>query len=410
MAKQKHQGGLKERLREQEAIEARTKAMLSSSIRSHEAKKLEEDMKNSLENIAQKLILDYGDRRIREISTFNRSLRTKDRGKITLAVATHLFGKYKVPSYLQECWYLEQEIVSNTNLRQHWWERRQARQDIVRVSAEEIRLRRQWFITAASGGSLYKEHTKGILSKQETHTFLNCPVDADFREAIIFAIATNHTQDLGIRTRVMKSKLRDFPGITWLERNIWREVIQFFCSNEIPLQEMNDLIDYFIHCDNRARIQQTHYSLRGRNLQSLRRQMQDWHYELARVKRMGDARWEGIPIADDEFELDGMPGNKWSFTQIKTSKDLAAEGTAMHHCVYSYQEKCVSGKSSIWSVKRHQPKKSIAFERALTLEINENGEVIQIRGFANRQARPEEMHAVNHWMRKNYLTARRYAY
>ena len=91
-------------------------------------------------------------------------------------------------------------------------------------------------------------------------------------------------------------------------------------------------------------------------------------------------------------------------SQVKTSKDLAAEGTAMHHCVYSYQHKCIDGSSSIWSVRRLQRKKGITPERALTLEINDDGVIIQIRGFANRPARPEELEAVRYWARKNYLS------
>jgi hypothetical protein len=38
---------------------------------------------------------------VREISTFNRSLKTNDVGKQAIAIASHLYGKYKVPGILR---------------------------------------------------------------------------------------------------------------------------------------------------------------------------------------------------------------------------------------------------------------------------------------------------------------------
>ncbi len=407
MKRQKHEGGLKERLAAQEESAARWAEGLRRTTRSIEAKQAEDARGITVEEIAAKMLFTYPGKTIRDIKTFNRSLKSKDKGKVQLAVATHLFGKYKVPGYMQECWYTEKVVTSSAQpVRGRWFNHHAPQpQEVISVAAPEILMRRDWFITQASGGSIYKDHTKGILTKGEVHAFLNCPIPCDFREAIIYALASQWTKDTGIVSRVMRSKLNTHPGVNWIkDRAIWREVIHFYCVTELTFQQMNDLFDYFVHADAQARGRQQEYRLKGRNLQSLTRQMQDWHYELARVKRMGDAKWEGIPIADAEFELDGQPGNTWFINQLKTSKELAAEGTAMHHCVYGYQNKCTTGQSSIWSVKRLQKKKAISPERALTLEIDENGCIIQIRGFANRPARPEELEAVRHWARKNYLS------
>jgi len=406
MKRQKHEGGLKERLAAQEEQAAKWQEGLRQSTRNIEAKQAQLAAGASVEQIAHKMATDYVGKTIRNISTFNRSLKSKDKGKIQLAVANHLFGKYKVPSHMQDCWYSDRVEVPGTR-QGNRWERRywEPAAPVITVATPEILMRRDWFITQASGGSLYKEHAKGILTKAEVHSFLTCPIVCDFREAIIYALVSQWTKDIGKASRIMKSKLNTLTGVNWIkDRPIWREVIHFYCMNEVSFQEMNDLFDYFVHAEAQARQRQQEYSLKGRNLQSLTRQMRDWHYELARVKRMGNAKWEGIPVEDAEFELDGQPGNTWFINQIKTSKDLAAEGTAMHHCVYSYQSKCISGQSSIWSVRRLQRKKGLNPERALTLEINENGAIIQIRGFANRAARVEELEAVRHWARKNYLT------
>jgi hypothetical protein len=118
---------------------------------------------------------------------------------------------------------------------------------------------------------------------------------------------------------------------------------------------------------------------------------------------MGDAKWDGIAVDNLEFQLDNYPNLTWTITQLLTSKELAAEGTSMHHCVYGYQSVCVSGSRGIFSVKCLNKKKNIVAERALTLEITERGEIVQIRGFANRVAKPEELEAVKFWAKKEKL-------
>lgn len=419
MKPQKHEGNLKARLAQREVAAEKMLEGLKQSTKVLESKAIVAEQAASVESIALYLKTQYSSRCIREIDTFNRSLKSKDRGKVMLAVATHLFAKYKVPAFMQECWYTDSVTVTvnRQEPRPRWqrWEPYEAAPTATREASTEIKLRRDWYITQASGGSLFKERCKGILTKNEVHAFLNCPLPCNFREAIIYAIVSQHGSNLGVITRIMKCKLNQKPGVDWINGTtlrptpVVREMIKFFYDHpELTLDQINDLIDYIEHANTAATARREVYSLKGRNLHSLSRQMQDWHYELARVKRMGNAKWEGIPIADSSFELPGQPKVQWSVSQVKTSKDLAAEGTAMHHCVYSYQARCISGVSSIWSLCRHVEKRTLVPERALTLEIDENGRIIQIRGIANRAARADELEAVRFWARQNQLTINRY--
>lgn len=369
--------------------------------------------KKSLINIADR-IKTYGNP-LRDISTFNRSFKTTNEGKITLAVAQHIFGKYKTPSFLQNSWFHLKPLI-DVEIKEDVTGRRRDQTNRFKttvVPEAEINLRCKWFVCVASGGSLWKEYTKAkitlgfsgevkttpLLTRQENHDFLTCPLDASFREALLYAIARSYTQKLGLIHKIMKCKMLNFaftdgnPLHVYTE-TIWREAIHFFCEHEnLSLQQINDLIDYFIHA--KAQPQTTPYSLKGRHLASLTRQMKDWHWELTRVQKMGDAHWEGVMVADSSFTIKSQPGRTWTFTQMKSSKALSAEGSAMHHCVYSYQSGCISGKFSIWSVKLSS---KICFdERVLTIELTEEGKIVQIRGYANRSVRPEEMEAVRHW-------------
>jgi hypothetical protein len=368
------------------------------------------------ERVAGDITYRYGDQSfVRTMRDFNRSLRTKDTGKIRLAVATHLFGKYPTPKHLQDAWtYVRPD--RNSDYRHVTWRRTEAPPPAPVTTDVELERRQLWFITQATGGSLYKKWTKDFLSKKETHAFLTCPIRVTFEEAILWALASSHTSDNGLRGRIMKSKLigkvpailpqpspnQMLKGVYSLGESseFWRDVVRFFCVNPVSIQELNDFVDYLSAKRNADRA----YSLKGRTIVSLKEQMQQWHRDLARVKRMGNHTWPGLDLPDFEFEQNDV---HWQFKQIKTSKALADEGNRMHHCVYSYQQYCINGRTSIWSVLR---KKKGNMERAVTIEVNNaDRKIVQIRGYANRTALDNEMYAIKWWASKNNLSIGRYA-
>jgi len=80
--------------------------------------------------------------------------------------------------------------------------------------------------------------------------------------------------------------------------------------------------------------------------------------------------------------------------QLRTAADLVAETRAMHHCVASYAAKCIAGNASIWSLRRRAAGNT---ERLLTIELDRQHRAIQVRGFANRTARPEERKLLERW-------------
>jgi hypothetical protein len=81
-------------------------------------------------------------------------------------------------------------------------------------------------------------------------------------------------------------------------------------------------------------------------------------------------------------------------TQLRTAADLVAETGATHHCVASYAAKCVAGHASIWSLRRRAAGHT---ERLLTIELDRQHRVIQVRGFANRPPRAEERKLLERW-------------
>lgn len=319
----------------------------------------------------------------RDPQAWQPKLKTRDPARLRLAAARHLFALYPVPHALEEVW------LDGSNL-----------------SVDETTLRRRWYVVAARGRSLWKEEARDWLSRKEVHWFLNSPAYLGFDAAIWLAIARSYTEDLGVAQRIARSKIARTPRADF---SFWRDAARFFCGNPAPVEEIDDLCDYIA-----ARHQQDRtFSLSGRTLGSLTRQMQDWHRDIAAVARIEAARrafradgkgepdpgrWAGSVLADWDWQPSGSQARKrreeFVVTQLVTANELVAESRAMHHCVWSYAQKCISGGCSIWSMRRRSPGR---VDRLLTIELDQRNRAIQVRGFGNRLANAEELQVLGRW-------------
>ena len=252
------------------------------------------------------------------------------------------------------------------------------------------------------------------LSRKEVHAFLNPPGSLGFEEAIWQAIARSYSNDPGIALRIARSRIAQTPRA---ELGFWREVARFFCAHPTTVEEMDDLRDYLADCYRRN----PEFSLKGRTLASLGRQMHEWHSDLEAIGRIEAARrraeaararargqasapeaagggsWPGAAIADWSWSpavKDRSKREEYLVIQLRTAADLVAETRAMHHCVASYAAKCIAAHASIWSLRRRAAGNT---ERLLTIELDRQYRAIQVRGFANRTPRTEERKLLERW-------------
>lgn len=328
---------------------------------------------------------------VRDAWAWRPKLKTRDAGKLRLAAARHLFALYPVPVHLERIW------IGADGL-----------------EADEVRLRKRWYVAAVRGRSLWKEEARQWLSRKEVHWFLNPPGELGFDEAFWAAIARGYTEDIGVALRIARSKIVRAPRG---DLAFWREVARFFCVNPTTLEKIDDLCDYLAAAYRRDRA----YSLKGRTLASLERQMAQWHRDLAVVARIEAARrraaqararpngrasasasqcgrWAGSPLADWSWQPSENAARRrreeYVVTQIVTADELVAEGRAMHHCVWTYAQRCIAGQVSIWSLRRKTQGK---VDRLLTIELDRQNRAVQVRGFANRLATADEGQVVGRW-------------
>ncbi len=334
---------------------------------------------------------------VRDAHAWHPQMKTRDAARLRLAAARHLFALYPVPAMLERIWI-----------------------DDAGLGAEEVRLRKHWYVVAARGGSLYKAGAGDWLTRKEVHAFLNPPAGLGFEEAFWHAIARSNVGDPGVAMGIARSKIARKPRG---ELAFWREVARFFCANPAPVETIDDLCDYLAECHHRD----PDYSLEGRTLASLNRRMREWHHDIAAIERIEairrraggraiaggaatstpDQAWSGSPLADWEWTPSSKDakarGERFVVRQLKQAEDLVMESRAMRHCVSTYAGKCIAGLASIWSLRRCTKDR---IDRLLTIEVNKQDEAVQVRGLANRLAHAHERNVLERWAKARGIALR----
>ena len=308
-------------------------------------------------------------------------MKTRDPARLRLAAARHLYARYPVPSMLEHVWI-----------------------DAAGLDDAEIRLRKQWYVAAARGDSLYKAGAGQWLTRKEVHAFLDPPAGLGFDGAFWHAIARSHLDAPGPALAIARSRIARSPRA---ELRFWRDVARFFCANPVPVGTIDDLCDYLADC----RVRGQDYSIEGRTLSSLGRRMHEWHRDVAAIERIEalrrraagrgadvNATWAGSRLSD----WDWRPSNKaatsrderFVIRQLKQAEDLVMESRAMRHCVSTYAAKCIAGQASIWSLRRCAGNR---VDRLLTIEVDRQDRAVQVRGFANRLASVDERQVLGRW-------------
>lgn len=344
-------------------------------------------------------IVKYHADYVRDLSLFAPKTKSKSRQRQLIELVRFAFGRYPVPKLLEQAWRAAAPALragEGHHARRHQPALNLALRDNVNEQRFDFCA---WYICLATGKSFYKTIAKGLMTKMEAHLFVNCGHDLTLPQALYFAVARAQGAADGLALRIARSKLHEMPF-----EDFWRDAARFFAGEgNAPesMKELSDLVDFLLA--QRREHPGFHLFGGGHTRESLLRRMQDWHYALRRIKVMGDHQWSGHAIDDQSFEykVEGKIWH-WDFIQIKSSKALAAEGTAQRHCVYSYRDGCIRGDISIWSLSLRDPLGDR--KRKVTIELRNNGYIAQKRGLANRGTRPEEEHAIQRWARANGLS------
>lgn len=300
-------------------------------------------------------------------------------------LARHLLAKYPVPVFLDSVWFKGQ---TPEGLRQQ-----------------------QWFWQIGNGTSPRQLELPIRFTKRMVHHFLRAPsdytVEAAFRWAQVLA--------LGGTVRLVEAVLGSKLATDFSHEEFWESVIRWLVANPmLDTAQVGPVVDYIHHqkfeaqqAEPNARPFQSGFSIHGRTPQAILRQMREWYGELRKEpQQQTQVTWYESGIGEFEWiEGAATPENRqhWTIKEILTRKDLFGEGSAMRHCVASYEHSCASGQTSIWSMgmERREGRR----KRVLTVEVAADRKTIcQVRGKANRLPTAKEMDILRRWVGQEGLT------
>src|SRR3569833_2799686 len=148
------------------------------------------------------------------------------------------------------------------------------------------------------------------------------------------------------------------------------------------------------------------FSIKGRTVGSIVRLCDEWHVQMQKAKLGSAVVWPGTGKMPWQYVGDRIV---WQAMELRSNKDLLAEGRKQRHCVYSYVQQCLAGRSFIFSL-RGSTKAFAGYDAdgkviwdgvdeqtRLTVEVNARGVFVQIRGQLNRKAVPDEMAVLRRW-------------
>ena len=259
------------------------------------------------------------------------------------------------------------------------------------------------FRDLGNGASFYKLVKSGTfpvpLTKRMCHVFLQSTVKFGFLEAVRHAQVTVLGGDRRVAQAVTATRQlgRGFKD----NEEFWATVVQWTCNQGMLAPgQLGPIYDWI----GRQAHENPEFSMKGRTGLSVLRAVEEWHGDLAKERKIDGHKYDPSGFEPWYHERKvrlpsgGHHMQKHCITEVATSKELAAEGKKLSHCVYSYSWSIKRGQISIWSYR-------VDGERTLTVEVdNRNKRVMQCRGKSNRAPTLQELAQVRKWMQENGIS------
>jgi hypothetical protein len=299
----------------------------------------------------------------------------------------HMFARYPVPGFLYQCCLPTDDPF-----------------------AEMHAVYRMWLIALAQGGS-FPKLVKGVMTGREAFLFLSAPAGNRIHENVWWA----RMKAAGIPDPVIERLMERIFSHYFIDDPGGRlaEVIQFFARSHaeldrVTLGEVLDFLAWKLRNDRG-------FSLKGRTAGSVVKLTNEWHALIQKAKLGQNVEWKGLGFPEWTVEA---KDSLWVASELRSNRELMNEGRKQRHCVYSYVQMCVAGRSAIFSLRSY-PKvvadydaegavvwdRSGSLERSrVTVEVNNRREVVQVRGPMNRPPTDEERRFLRHWAGEKGLT------
>lgn len=370
---------LKERKQQEALQEQKIQHALASRNKALESGKRDKKQKKKTVGELFQLICIHGieGQALRPVNTYVPKSYNLD--KQVIGLLNHMFVQYPVPAFLYRACLKDSSDPF----------------DCMR----ELYL--QWFVTLAQGGS-FPKLVKYFLTSKEAFLFLSAPAANRIHENVWWA----KMKAAGLPGGVIEKLIERIFAHFFFDDPHGRlaEVIQFYARfhqdmDKVTFGEVTDFLAWKLRQDRAFR-------LKGRTVASVVKLTNEWHILMQKAKLGHNVEWKGLGLPDWEFEARDQI---WTVTELRNNKELMNEGRKQKHCVYSYVHWCVSGRSAIFSLRGFRKRVAgytdegqIVWENTLeqtriTIEVNSQRMVVQVRGALNRLPTDEEKRILRHW-------------
>lgn len=341
---------------------------IQDALKKSAKKNIKRDKRPSVDFILQEIDLagvnkyilrDYKDH---EVKSYNAE-------KQKMELIKHMFVKYPMPYFMYGGFF------KTTSRREYFENRRTAF--------------RQWFVQIAQGASAQKL-LKDILTKREVVLFLtksrnDFTIVENMWLAKLVAIGIPQATASKLIERIYLSRYPDDPDGKLME-------LAFFFLHyyrDMDKDTFNQLVDFSL-----AKLGEPDFRFKGRTLNSMVKLSNDWHIHVHKGRIDRNMEWESCGIRTWKHQ-----DNVSTFTiqELLSNKELFKEGNKQHHCVYSYTDACVGGRSRIFSLRRVHDTSGEELTR-VTIEINPNERtIVQVRGRMNKSPEDYEWTVIRLW-------------
>lgn len=303
------------------------------------------------------------------------------------SLAQHLFANYPVPACLISVW--------------------------LKPPSKEACRQQGWFKHLGLGGSLRTADLPIPLTRAMAHCFGQAPAHFSVEAGLRWA----QVRGLGGPPSLARAVAATRLGKEFQHEDFWLTVLQFLVNHpKLDPGHVGPIVDFLHHQRFvpqevfvggvlvRQRPPRPDYSIKGRTVQSLLRQVEEWHKHLGKECRKPARVWGRSKIR--EFEVvEGCAQEqnmrRWTIRELLTSQELLAEGRALRHCVASYAAECAWRHTSIWSLRLEN---DTGERRVLTIEVDPATRTIcQVRGKANRPPKERERGVLHRWVKREGL-------
>ena len=302
-------------------------------------------------------------------------------------LTSHLLARYDVPSFMAQAWIDD---------------------DSARVGQQ------QWYLHIAKGGSIRDLNTGIHLTRRMAHLFREAPGTITITMALRWAQCTGMGGSTRLAFALARSRLRYLME----DEPFWATVVRYLVNHPmLEAGQVGPVVDYVYNQKFAPRSTdgpdglmirhdpaQPDLVMPGRSIDKLLRQVEVWHRDLA-VQKGGSMEWTSSGIGDFRCEEEDEESGKvlhWRIVELLNVRDLSREGSTMHHCIYSYKDRCASGDFSTFSIQARIGDERPLHVMTVAVDVGERT-VTEYRGKYNLRPNESKTLSKKKQLRKGYL-------